>query len=312
MAIFMAGFYGKKWGCLKVNFMALLFPWMLCFGLCNGSDKNWNSGENQVLKTNCWSNWYLLTIENFENLENSKECKRWKNLKNKLDLQDLENGLLLIATGKIWDCPLPLEDDQRGITEGKMIKEILEMLNGEYSLAACHGDYEKLQDRKYCLHRLKFLRSLTFGENFIKFHGNDVTGLDGELLKFLMERIVLRLCPSLVELKTEWNLLPRWMLLEVVDLSSHIKNMIENKALKVHHNRQTKEREFRIDLCKMGVIYPAFQDLCEGKNCQFDFPRIKDKDDPVLTHLHIHIASRFFFRRVNEGDTLLKTIFVHE
>ncbi|MDR1173523.1 MAG: hypothetical protein LBK24_01875 [Puniceicoccales bacterium] len=294
----MVNFDGKEWG--KVYFMALFLAWMHCSCLCNGSYQNGNPNKNRVSEIRNRHNWNVLTIENL------------KKGGNDLDLRDLERELLLIGTGKIWDCPLPVEDNLQGITEGKTIEEILEMLEEKYSPNACKDNYEKLQSRKYCSHRLNILSSLTFGKIFIRDHGEDVVGWDSELLKLFLERIVLRLCPSLKKLEMGWNLLPRWMLLEIADLKPHIENMIENKALKVRYNTLTKEREFSINLDKMGVIDSAFQDVCDAVKCQLDSTWIRDEEDSTPIYLHIRMAPCNFFKRIGNDNTLLETIFLRK
>jgi hypothetical protein len=107
--------------------------------------------------------------------------QKWK--RDKLtheDLSDFMRELLLIATGKVWFCTRPLTDLNQGITNGKTIREIKDML-----------------EEGYCWDRIRTLNLETVEKAFIGHHTRDIVNYDYRYQQLLLNRIAFHLCHRL-------------------------------------------------------------------------------------------------------------------
>ncbi|MDR2812795.1 MAG: hypothetical protein LBB05_03360 [Puniceicoccales bacterium] len=126
--------------------------------------------------------------------------QKWESSKLTLDdLSDLRRELLLIATGKAWPCIRPLVDFQMGITCGKTVEEIEDMLEKKFPQEVCARSPLASDNRKYCQGRINILISILISETlekaFIEHHARDIVNYDCKQQQFLINRIAFHLCP---------------------------------------------------------------------------------------------------------------------
>ncbi|MDR1907214.1 MAG: hypothetical protein LBQ03_03310 [Puniceicoccales bacterium] len=276
---FLSGFNNKERLGLVINFIVLFLVWVISSCLCNGSQK--------------WGRWGKSTSA---------------------DVQDLVCELPLIARGMIWNCPRPLIDRGEGLTKGKTIKEIREMLN-QWPENVCRRSLVAYINRQYCLEKIEILSQKTVGKVFADKHKYDVKDCDLNCQKFFISRIAFRLCPSLDNELVDC--IPLSILADVVNISGDMENRIQ--CVEVRRRRcpcqgaaaeAEQEREFRIEIFKSGIGTLAFEDI---KNIAPDMPALcLQHNNLAPRYLYIRMVNREFPIDKTTATTLIKTLYLHD
>ncbi|MDR1591202.1 MAG: hypothetical protein LBR92_04400 [Puniceicoccales bacterium] len=243
----------------------------------------------------------------------NKQWGKWEKKLSEEDLADLQNILPLIASGAVWSCPRPLFDLEAGITRGKSIKEIQDMME-QLLKTDLRKNVLAAQEYRYCLERINFLRPRTVLERFFKLCTlwPDIYGVQESEWRssalFISELVTL-LCPTFAA----WSQhLPATIISEVVDMGADINNMFAHHGLRVHWqkacyygSREIKKKEFRL-IIDSPLIERAIETVRRA-DPTFDLPVFQPEQGHVL-FLFIEMMPHNFPIETKRTATLVRMI----